>query len=313
MKKKEILVEEVKNILKDYSGMKITLRQAYYRLVAKQIIENTISQYSYLSRVLVEARRNNTIPYDIFEDRTRKLIGNSGFGYEDESYTTEYFVDSAIVSLEDSLKPYQRIYYSRWYNQPYRVMVLCEKEALANIFNDVCDSKRVHFAALRGYSSETLKHEIANVLSNWIDSDLTPIILYFGDFDPTGKDIPRDFQSALKIMNVVDFQFKFCALNRKQIETWKLPPAPTKKSDSRSKKFVDQFGDMSVELDAIEPKLLKSLIESEIDKYFDKHILYQNRKDSNEREKDVNKQIKIAFKDYLEKLDLSTFIQEAEN
>lgn len=309
MKKKDLLIKAVKEILEDYPGMNITLRQAYYRLVAKMIIENTISQYKGLSRILVSARRNNLIPYDVFEDRTRTLNGNTGFGYEEGYYTDEFFVKSAIESLESALEPHQDFFYSRWHNQPYRVMVLCEKDALSNIFNSVCTDKNVHFAALRGYSSETLKHQIAGVLKAWISEDLKPIILYFGDFDPTGRDIPRDFKDALNILGVNEFQYKLCALTTNQIQEWKLPPAPAKKTDSRSKKFIEEFGDKSVELDAIEPKLLKSLIELEIMEFYDIDIYLKNKDEAKDRKDEINEKIKVAFKGYLENLDLSQYIE----
>ena len=45
-----------------------------------------------------------------------------------------------------------------------------------------------------------------------------------------------------------------------QIADWNLPTRPTKTSDSRSK----GFGDISVELDAIEPDVLRGLVEEAI-------------------------------------------------
>lgn len=47
------------------------------------------------------------------------------------------------------------------------------------------------------------------------------------------------------------------------IEAWRLPTRPTKATDSRAK----GFGDISVELDAIEPRLLRGLVEMAIQRH----------------------------------------------
>jgi hypothetical protein len=46
-----------------------------------------------------------------------------------------------------------------------------------------------------------------------------------------------------------------------QIEDWNLPTRPTKQSDTRSK----GFGEISVELDAIDPNDLRALVQAVIE------------------------------------------------
>ena len=54
------------------------------------------------------------------------------------------------------------------------------------------------------------------------------------------------------------------AVTPEQIEEWSLPTRPTKQSDSRSK----GFGDLSVELDAIEPDALRyDIVEKAINRH----------------------------------------------
>jgi hypothetical protein len=51
-----------------------------------------------------------------------------------------------------------------------------------------------------------------------------------------------------------------------QVIKWKLPPAPAKKSDSRTAKW-DGLG--QVELDAVKPEKLMELLENAINEIFD--------------------------------------------
>ena len=50
---------------------------------------------------------------------------------------------------------------------------------------------------------------------------------------------------------------------REQIDAWELPTRPTKKSDTRAK----DFGEIAVELDAIEPNWLRELVELVIERH----------------------------------------------
>ena len=55
------------------------------------------------------------------------------------------------------------------------------------------------------------------------------------------------------------------ALTEEQIDEWHLPTRPTKRSDSRARSFG-----ASVELDAIDPRRLRSLVERAIRKHMPK-------------------------------------------
>src|SRR5262249_60480461 len=52
-------------------------------------------------------------------------------------------------------------------------------------------------------------------------------------------------------------------VTEKQIAEWDLPTRPTKKTDTRAK----NFGEISVELDAIEPNQLRSLVQETIEQH----------------------------------------------
>lgn len=57
--------------------------------------------------------------------------------------------------------------------------------------------------------------------------------------------------------------FERLAVTPEQIAAWALPTRPTKRSDSRAA----GFGDISVELDAIEPGRLRGLVRDAIERH----------------------------------------------
>src|SRR5215467_11766505 len=63
------------------------------------------------------------------------------------------------------------------------------------------------------------------------------------------------------------FRLKRLAVTEEQIDEWNLPTRPTKRSDSRARSFGSS---VSVELDAIDPRRLRSLVERAIRKHMPK-------------------------------------------
>ena len=54
-----------------------------------------------------------------------------------------------------------------------------------------------------------------------------------------------------------------------QIRQYNPPPNPAKLSDSRAKKYIQEFGSSSWELDALEPRVLQKLIETHVEAFKD--------------------------------------------
>jgi hypothetical protein len=70
-------------------------------------------------------------------------------------------------------------------------------------------------------------------------------------------------QTLREMAPMADIHFERVAVTLDQIHNWKLPTRPTKLTDSRAK----GFSEISVELDAIEPNLLRSLVEIAIQRH----------------------------------------------
>lgn len=91
-------------------------------------------------------------------------------------------------------------------------------------------------------------------------------MLYAGDFDATGEDIPRDLATRLN----GDVRVERIALTAEQVERFDLPPQPGKRSDSRSAAFESEHGRLvQVELDALPPNELRALYRDALEPLWD--------------------------------------------
>jgi hypothetical protein len=150
------------------------------------------------------------------------------------------------------------------------VEVWCEKDALSGVLYGVTKEWDVPLMVTRGYPSETFVYDSAQTL---IDQDKPVYLYYFGDYDPSGKDIPANTQQKLWDFGA-RFQFEQVAVLPWQIEQWDLPTRPTKQSDSRAKSWD---GD-SVELDAIPVARLRLLVEEVITQHINQEELDRMRR-----------------------------------
>lgn len=91
-----------------------------------------------------------------------------------------------------------------------------------------------------------------------------------------------------------DVYVKRVALTMNQIETYNPPPNPAKLSDSRCGKYIDEYGDESWELDALEPSVITNLITNEVTAFRDDEI-YQAVCDLEKRGKEELKMIERNY------------------
>lgn len=250
------LLLQALNVISQYD-IPLTVRQVFYRLVAAGIIKNTRSNYNSLDKCLVNARIKGIIPFEKLEDRSRQFLAG-----DHEFENPEDFMAWRVKAMKSSAEQYELPY---WHFQPEYVEVWLEKDALSALFKQACDMLHVILAPCRGYPSLTYLYEAAQRLMD-IDKPIT--ILYFGDLDPRGRDIERYITETLKDFGV-SADVKRVALTRQQVEAYGLPHAPTKRTDTMARQWVESFGDAVWELDALEPNLLVQLVEHSILEHFD--------------------------------------------
>lgn len=236
------LIEEAHNVLQEYNPM--TLRQIYYQLVSRHVIDNKRSEYQRLSGALVKARQESLIPWEWIEDRVRRpqVVG---------------MWQDLPAFLETVKNAYRK---NIWDKQPVYTEVWLEKDALSGIFSDITEEYGVTLVVGRGYNSWSAYREAALRFKN----QRKPVsILYFGDFDPSGLDIVRALQESLNFFGISP-EIEKIALTIQDITDYDLPPDFTKKTDSRSAKFIKKYGDLAVELDALPLPALQEKIRASI-------------------------------------------------
>lgn len=142
----------------------------------------------------------------------------------------------------------------------------------------------------KGYPSLTYLEQARQRFERASELGKECIILYFGDYDSYGVDIPRSIDDSLYEMSAVsnDIEVKVISLTKEQALKWKLPPAPAKKTDSRTAKFMANGGLGQIELDAVEPKKLAKLAEDAIANEFNYEV-YENLKEVEAQERLVYK------------------------
>lgn len=252
-----VFIEVINAIIDEYfsQGYVLTLRQLYYQLVARDIIPNNLREYKRVGEVLNNGRLGGLVDWDAIEDRTRAFIRRTRWE------SPKDILRSAAAGFHMDM----------WSNQPSRVFVIIEKEALAGVFTRICNRYDIPLLAARGYPSISVIKDFADgeLFSATMDKDVH--LLHFGDHDPSGIDMSRDLIERINmILGHDSYTFTRCALNMDQIQELKPPENPAKTTDSRFESYRKRFGASSWELDALPPEYLNDLVQKRIEPLINK-------------------------------------------
>jgi hypothetical protein len=245
------LIEKANVIIAEYAaqGFELTLRQLFYQFVSRAFIPNNQREYKNLGNVINDARLAGLVDWSAIVDRTRNLQALS-----------HWDAPSDIISA--CAKQFR---IDKWASQPRRVEVWIEKDALVGVIEGICQELDVAFFSCRGYTSQSEMWSAAMRLKAYRkDQSQNPLVLHFGDHDPSGIDMTRDIQSRLEEFSRGDIELRRLALNMPQVEHYHPPPNPAKITDSRAASYIKEHGDQSWELDALEPQVIATLIRNEV-------------------------------------------------
>jgi hypothetical protein len=253
----------INRILTEYPGMRVTVRQIYYRLVARRHIENNPREYDRVQDLLTKARYAGLIDWTAIEDRVREPTRMADW-----------------PSLKARLDEATNFRLDRWRSQHHYVELWVEKDALASVLEPVASDFHVTLMVNRGYSSASAMRDAALRLTRACQP--TPhaphgrraIVLYIGDHDPSGLDMVRDVRERLFEFGVPPAtDVRPIALTRAQIEEHEAPPNPTKVTDSRAAEYIAEFGHESWEVDALPPTALDLVARQHIKAYIDRDAM----------------------------------------
>jgi len=243
-------IQTINAILQEYQtgGYDLTLRQLYYQLVARGIIENSEKSFDRTGELVNKGRLAGLIDWDMITDRGRETIT-----------PTTWSGPAAI--LRQAAKQFRL---DLWEGQPNHVEVMVEKQALEGVLVPVCETWGVSFTANKGYSSSSIVYQTGKRLSGYCRRGKAAHVLYLGDHDPSGLDMSRDIKERLDLFSGWNIRVNRLALNLDQVQTLNPPNNPAKITDSRYQEYKARYGDSSWELDAIDPRNLASLVSGAI-------------------------------------------------
>lgn len=240
------LLDVINGIVDEYleQGFRLTVRQLYYQLVARDVVVNTLQSYKRVASIINDGRLAGVIDWDAIEDRTREFVRKQR--WESGAHILKAASESFHVDM--------------WTNQSFRCFVIIEKEALVGVLEPVCAKLDVPLLAARGYPSGT-------VLREFSQSDILPaiddqhvVIFHLGDHDPSGIDMTRDLEDRLATFSYQPVELVRIALTMDQVNERNPPPNPAKTTDSRFQQYMERFGTESWELDALPPTYLSQLV-----------------------------------------------------
>lgn len=277
---KQWIIQNSIDICSRYEHGVLTLRSLHYQLVGIGMT-NDIQHYKRVVNAMIDARWSGEISFDQFSDLDRSMVGETKY----KETILEDQIEQGQHQVEAWMTAYRK---NRWENQPIYPEVLIEKKALQGVFAPICNKMDVSMGACKGYPSLTFLNEMA---SRFRGIDKSIVLIYFGDYDPSGEDIPRSIVENLKRFGV-EVELQRIALMEHQVITWNLPPAPAKTTDSRTAKW-DGLG--QVELDAVKPEDLQTLCRKSIESLFDEELY----KELIEQEKEERLQYQSILKQFV--------------
>ncbi|MEE9198144.1 MAG: hypothetical protein V3U45_08355 [bacterium] len=256
-----------------------TVRAVYYVLSDTYgLIPGTPYGYKKLDAEVVSLRRSGDIPWGFFAVKRGRSVTASSFTSPEE--TAELWVEA----LKER---HLRYYVPRWHHQDRLVEVWVEKDGLLGATRSWLYDLDVTVRAPQGYGAWEFVHEAMRDVADRLgqmESASGAVVLYLGDLDPSGKDIPRflDEDAIAEFEGMLDggdLVFETIALDPAQVEEFGLPDAPGSQDtmdkirrDPRYRRFVEEWGEVFCELDsfyALRTEDARRTVREAVEAYFD--------------------------------------------
>lgn len=267
------IIDQAVEIIEEYQQhgiSSLTLRQVYYQFVGRNLFpdsrrwvfndrsrkwvknsdngtKNTQQNYKWLGGILTNAKLAGALSWNAISDLTREL--QTMPTWDEPSIILDACADQFKLNL--------------WEGQPNRVFVWVEKDAGLSVVAQACRSRRVPYMSTRGFASMQIIHEEALRHKRLLTLGIQPIVILITDHDPSGMIMLADIENRFDIFGVQTI-FKRICLTMDQVQEHSLPSDPAKLTDSRGKKYIEQYGNHAYELDALSAEVLLTMIEAEI-------------------------------------------------
>jgi hypothetical protein len=251
----------------------MTVRQIYYRLISSDKVQQDhwiwkskhVDIYQALVRTLKWMRIDDMLSWGAITDEHRVTTPKVGFSDINQFIGQE---------MDDFLSGYARCSAQK---QDYYIEIWVEKAALLHIIKPIVDNFCRRVVVCRGYNSVTFQSEFYDRAINAIGYDQKPLVLYFGDWDPSGVNmIYAAMQTIHDELGLNHVDYYRAGINPEHFNTIVADPVPIKPKDKRSKKFIQNHGTTAYELDAFHPEKLQRLVRESIMQFTDMHAFEEN-------------------------------------
>lgn len=220
-------INESKKILNSYD-FRITLRQLFYVLISKGIIEKTENRYNSLSSKLVEGRKKGDIEWNALIDSTRTIVDK-----REDYLSIKKRVDSVIAYFNS---PYTL---PEDYGQKDLNIFYLEKESLKPFIEPHLYPNSILVIG-KGFNSWSNAYELKKKLYG---AKRNVHIYTLVDYDLSGVYIHNSFIDQVNHFDIKRLEIKDIAVTEEQIKGFNLP---------------EHKGE--VQLQALDPGILRDLI-----------------------------------------------------
>jgi hypothetical protein len=150
---------------------------------------------------------------------------------------------------------YQQWRLDRTEGQPFTLCLGVEKRGIVQQLSAWFGNETgMPILPLGGYEGVDFENKVVELVRRY---ERPCVVLYAGDFDPSGEDIVRNFQHQLNALTSL-VSVRRVALTSAQVDEYALPEMLGKTTDSRANGFTARHGRLcQVELDALSPDILR--------------------------------------------------------
>ena len=269
----------------------IHLRGLHYRIVATgnirmpngQLYVNNEQCWNFLSdRAAKAARWLGYVPFEqIVDERNAepifcvkepgapKLTGslNRGIGISVPPASIEVPDLRAAMPVLGCESPYS-------VRQPYRIIFIGEKVSLRDVLTPVYDRVGDELLLPTGEISDT---QIAAMAARAARDGRPAVVLYFSDFDPSGRQMPVSVSRKLQALrdrdhHNLDIAVYPVALTKEQCIEHNLPSTPLKETEKRAGHWREAMGREQTEIDALlalHPGVLERIARDAVKPFYD--------------------------------------------
>lgn len=321
--KYQMYLSRIQDLLSDE---KRTVRDVYYALESRGFESDLQDhghefKYRYVKRAVKKGRRHGYIDPALIIDESRRAETTVDQGYE----SPEEFVERRVEGVWNAYGE------NFWKDQDSYVEIWLEKQSLASVFRPIANEFNVRLEATRGDWSDSKVYEATQRIVRRIREGDDVVILYFGDFNPSGYHAPVSVQETMEYYGIdlgfrgpdvdvpsmyfdiwpldspVEFDpsqgtllFKRCGINLEHIKEFDLPENPNPSSTDKDRELRQRFQrhvsdgrDVNVEVNALK-EYHREYLEDLIRDSIEEHVDEEAREATKERVEEARESIREA-------------------